>query len=108
MNKYLLIESRDAFDSTDADTWCEVAVQLKDAGHDVALFLVQNAVLQARAKAAGSRLGRMRAAGIDVYADEFSLRERGIATDRLAEGVAPAPIDVVIDQLCDSCKVIWH
>ena len=106
MNKYLLIESRDAFDSTDADTWCEVAVQLKDAGHDVALFLVQNAVLQARAKAAGSRLGRMRAAGIDVYADEFSLRERGIQD--AAPHAVRAPIRLVIDRMCAGWSPVWH
>ena len=106
MNKYLLIESRDAFDSTDADTWCEVAVQLKAAGHEVALFLVQNGVLQARAKAPPSRLGRMRAAGIDVYADEFSLRERGIQDP--APHAVRAPIRLVIDRMCAGWSPVWH
>lgn len=38
-------------------------------------------------------------AGVRVLADEFSLRERGISPRRLADGVAAASLDVVIDGL---------
>jgi sulfur relay (sulfurtransferase) complex TusBCD TusD component (DsrE family) len=51
MRGYLLIESRDPFESTGAARTCELAIQLRAAGHDVALFLVQNGVLAVRSGA---------------------------------------------------------
>ena len=44
---------------------------------------------------------------VTVLADEFSLRERGIAGG-LTEGVASAPLDTVVDQLADGAKALWH
>jgi hypothetical protein len=41
-------------------------------------------------------------------ADEFSLSERGIHGERLVDGVRTAPLDVVIDQLADGRKAMWH
>ena len=77
MNRYLLIESRDPFESVDATRWCELAAELKRAGHEVALFLVQNGVFPVRREP--TRRDRARPeAGVEVFADEFSLRERGI------------------------------
>jgi hypothetical protein len=42
-----------------------------------------------------------------VLADDFSLRERGIAPEGLVSGVSSAPLDVVVDQLADGRKAIW-
>jgi predicted peroxiredoxin len=47
-------------------------------------------------------------AGVEVLADEFSLRERGIAAGKLAEGVRSAPLSIVIDQLAEGRKALWH
>ena len=47
-------------------------------------------------------------AGVRVLADSFSLKERGIDENRLAPGVAAAPLDVVLDALAEGAKVIWH
>jgi len=44
--------------------------------------------------------------GVTVLADDFSLQERGIT--KLAEGVAAAPIDVVVDHLAAGDKTLWH
>ena len=41
-------------------------------------------------------------------ADDFSLRERGISEDKLQSGVKASAIDVVIDELGDGAKVVWH
>ena len=46
--------------------------------------------------------------GIDVYVVAEDLAERGIAADRLATGVQPAPLDIVVDQLADGAKALWH
>jgi predicted peroxiredoxin len=110
MAKYLLIESRDPFDSNDTRFCCDLAQQLAAANNEVTLFLVQNGVLPARAGAiAGAGdLARAAGAGVRVLADSFSLKERGIEEGRLAAGVAAAPLDVVLDALAEGTKVIWH
>jgi hypothetical protein len=47
-------------------------------------------------------------AGVTILADDFSLRERGIAADALVQGVRAAALDVVIDGMADGAKTIWH
>ena len=107
MGKYLLIESSDPFAAGDGDYYYGLAKDLATAGNTVTLFLVQNGVLAARAGARSTALAKV-AGGVSVLADDFSLRERGIAADGLIEGVAPAPLDTVIDYLADGAKVVWH
>jgi sulfur relay (sulfurtransferase) complex TusBCD TusD component (DsrE family) len=108
MTRYLLIESRDPFDSNDVRFCCELAHQLAAAKNEVTLFLVQNGVLPARSGARSDDLVKLAGAGVRVLADSFSLRERGIDESRLAAGVAAAPLDVVVDALAEGTKVIWH
>lgn len=107
MGKYLLIESRDPFEAKDSFNYCELAAALAERG-EVTLFLVQNGVFPARRCRESQRLTDLAKAGIRVLADDFSLRERGIRNDRLAEGVEPAGLDVVIDQLAEGRKALWH
>jgi len=108
MAKYLLIESRDPFESNDVGYFYDLAKALAADGNDVTLFLVQNGVFAARPSARSEMVNEVTAAGVTVLADEFSLRERGIRPDRLVAGVQPAPIDVVIDRLAEGCKALWH
>ena len=107
MAEYLLIESRDPFESNDVGHYQDLAKGLVDAGHRVTLFLVQNAVLIARSSTrASAAISALARAGVTVLADDFSLKERGIV--RLANGVASAPIDVVVDRLEAGDKAMWH
>lgn len=108
MSNYCLIESRDPFDSADAASCQRMAAELARAGHHVQLFLVQNGVLSARRGAQGTGLGTLTAAGVEILADEFSLRERGIASDALATGVHAAPLDTVLKALTSGAKTLWH
>ena len=108
MAQYILIESRDPFDSNDVGNFYGLAEGLVKAGNQVTLFLVQNGVLPARPSSGSAALSGLAGAGVEVLADEFSLRERGIATDRLASGVTSAALDVVVDQLAEGRKAIWH
>jgi sulfur relay (sulfurtransferase) complex TusBCD TusD component (DsrE family) len=108
MPRYLLIESRDPFDSNDTRFCCDLAQQLAAANNEVTLFLVQNAVLPTRPGARSGDLSRLADAGVRVLADAFSLKERGIEEQRLATGVAAASLDVVMDALAEGAKVIWH
>lgn len=108
MAKYLLIESRDPFDANDVAHFYDLAEGLARKGNAVTLFLVQNGVLPARPGTRSAALGELAAAGVEVLADDFSLRERGIAADGLAHGVTAAPLDVVIDGLAEGRKTLWH
>ncbi|MFQ5786017.1 MAG: sulfur reduction protein DsrE [Alphaproteobacteria bacterium] len=108
MADYLLIESRDPFESNDVANFYDLAEGLVREGNAVTLFLVQNGVTAARPGARSAALSSVAGAGVEVLADEFSLRERGIRADGLASGVNAAPLDVVIDQLAEGRKALWH
>ena len=108
MARYLLIESRDPFDSGDTRFCCDLATQLAAARHEVTLFLVQNGVLPARSGTRSDALERLSGAGVRVLADSFSLRERGIDDNRLAAGIAVAELEIVIDALAEGARVLWH
>ena len=108
MAKYLLIESRDPFSANDVGQFFELASGLVKEGNEVTLFLVQNGVLPARKSGESQALTRLSEAGVEVLADDFSLRERGITSDRIATGIKAAKLDVVIDQLAEGRKALWH
>ena len=108
MAKYLLIESRDPFDNRVVARQYDLAVNLAREGNEVTLFLVQNGVLPARLGNLSGLLTNTAKAGVAILADDFSLRERGIPASRLAEGVNAAPLSIVIDQLAEGRRAIWH
>ncbi len=108
MDKYMLIESRDPFDSNDVAFCYELAIGLAKAGNEVTLLLVQNGVLPARRGAKTDGLAAVLEAGVKVLADDFSLAERGIEASRLAAGIASTPLDVVIDHMAAGHKTLWH
>src|SRR5262245_64191277 len=99
MSKYLLIASRDPFESGDVGHYYDLATQLVKSGNEVTVFLVQNGVLPARRGPRSAALSSLATAGVEVLADDFSLKERGITADQLATGVKSSPLDTVIDQL---------
>ena len=106
MTQYLLIESRDPFESNDVSYYYDLARGLAESGNQVTLLLVQNGVLSARPSAHSAALSALARSGVTVLADDFSLQERGIA--KLAEGVAATSIDVVVDHLAAGHKTLWH
>jgi hypothetical protein len=106
MTKYLLIESRDPFESNDVGYYCELARGLLEANNEVTVLLVQNAVLAARPSANAPALRALVKAGVTVLADAFSLEERGIT--KVLDGVKSTSIDVVADHLEAGHKTLWH
>ena len=107
MSRYVFIESRDPFESRDTQFVEETAISVKERGHDVTVFLVQNGVLAARA---GVRhLGRLADAGVILLADDLSLRERGIKAEELAPSVRESGIEALVDALVqENTKALWH
>ena len=109
MSKYIFIETRDPFESRDTQFVETTATALKQSGHEVTVFLVQNGVLATRRNAADSYLSRLTAAGVNLLADDFSLCERGIQSAELQPGVQSSSIETLVDALLQSnTKAIWH
>ena len=107
MSRYVFIESRDPFESRDTRYIEETAVEVKERGHEVTVFLVQNGVFAARTSA--RRLGRLTDAGVSVLADDVSLRERGITNEELAPSVRESGIGALVDAIVqENTKAIWH
>jgi len=107
--RYVLIESRDPFDS--ADTWfvADTATALRARGRAVTVFLVQNGVLASRAGVRLSHVPRLAEAGVTVLADDFSLRERGIERCERTGGAQEAPIERLVDLVMRPGAItIWH
>ncbi len=106
MAEYLLIESRDPFESNDVGYYYDLARGLLEAGNQVTLLLVQNAVLAARPSAQAPGLRALAGSGVKILADDFALKQRGIT--KLLDGVQVVPIDVVVDHLEAGHKTLWH
>ena len=107
MTAYIFIESRDPFESRDTEFVEETAITVKERGHNVTVFLVQNAVFAARKNT--HRLERLAEAGVTLLADDFSLRERGIQADELAQGIHESGIDTLVAAIAQAnTKAIWH
>lgn len=105
----LFIESRSHFGGAHVPFAAAIACELAGRqGGRVDMLLVQNGALGARGGAQSPQLDALAAAGVGLYADEFSLRERGIAVERLRPDVKPVPLDIVIDRLLEGWRVVWH
>jgi intracellular sulfur oxidation DsrE/DsrF family protein len=108
MKSYLFIESEGAFDAASAPAFLTLARDLAREGSKVEILLVQNGVMPARAGAKADGLSAAIQAGVTVWADEFSMRERALPRGGLAAGVQPAAIGMVADRMADGWNVIWH
>ena len=109
MSNYVLIESRDPFESPDTSFLADTAVSLKKRGNNVTVFLVQNGVLTTRKQARKSNLPQLIESGVTVLADDFSMRERGIQSDECHTAVRISSIDQLVDLVVqENTKAVWH
>lgn len=108
MKHYLLIESRGIFEAESSQRFLALARGLAAQSAKVEIMLVQNGVMSARAGAKAEALSAAIKAGIPVWADDFSMRERALAPKDLVAGVKQAAIGTVVDRMADGWNVIWH
>jgi len=108
MANYLFISSRDPYESPDSESFIKLVESIQARHHSTTVFLVQNGVLSARSGARHSEIiQRLARAGVTVIADRFSLRERAVG--KLADGVAVADIDRLVDLMIEpDTKTIWQ
>jgi hypothetical protein len=109
MTNYLFIEARDPFASRDTEFLERTAIALKQRGHGVTVFLVQNGVLAVRENGPDVYLSRLAAAGVTLLADDFSLCERGIPATESHPSIQPAGMGTLVDALLEeNTRAIWH
>ncbi len=108
MKQYLIIETRDPIECRDVDAMASLAADLARSGASASVLLTDNGVFAARIGAATDALDVLSSAGVGVFADNFSLSERGIESASLAPGVRPATVDLVIDRLLEGASVMWR
>lgn len=108
MSQYLFIQSQDPFTETRTQQQYQLIGQLHEAGHQVAVVLVQNGVVPARRGARSEAFDRLLATGVTVHADSFSLRQRELDDGALKDRVGTCEPHLVIDALLAGHKVIWH
>lgn len=108
MSKYLLIESRDPFESADSGFFAELAEGLRGRGSETTVFLVQNGAFLARKGAKhGDRIGRLLQQKVRVMADQFALKERAITN--VADGVEAIDMGRFVQLLLEpGVKALWH
>jgi len=108
MSHYLFVQSQDTFTETRAAGQYQLAGQLREAGHDVTLVLVQNGVTPARRHAQCRHFDQLLQQGVHVIADDFSLRQREIDSSDLKDSVTVGTVEAVIDAMLAGHKVIWN
>ena len=110
MTKYLLIESRDPFESRESENFLEMVGRFAENGDQVVLFLIQNGVFALRK---GSMFtGKMKEllkSKVQILADSFSLEERSIQERERLEQVTLSNVDEILELLFEpGTKTIWH
>jgi predicted peroxiredoxin len=108
MQRYLIVETRDAGETRDADWLARLAGDLERAGADAALLLADNGVFAARAGAEAEGLRTALQAGCKVLAERYALAERGIRESDLAKGVAAVDLSAVLDAMEAGAVVVWR
>src|SRR3954469_10740706 len=99
MAGYVFIAARDPWESAEGLRVFELAGSLAESRDAVTVYLTENGALAARAGAGERFLSPLIDAGVKVLVDPFALQERGIARDRMVEGVVAAPIEQLVDLL---------
>lgn len=106
MRSYLFIESRGAHESPDVPALYDLGGRLRDAGHRVDVFLVQNGVL---ALGRSGPVEDLLARGVHVWADEYSIAARGLDGTRRPAGVRLGGMPDLVRLLMSADTVpVWH
>lgn len=112
MARYLIVESRDPFESRDVGFVLQNARELGERGNQVVLYLIENGVFFARREADQAYVKALKdlaEGGVEILAEDISLRQRGIPEAALNRGVRSSNMDEFVDLLMEKTdKVYWH
>ena len=107
MRQLLIIETRDAADHKDPAHIVELAIGMSRSGVPTTIFLAENGAFNAR-DAGDRRLEASISDGVRVAVDRFALEERAINPESLADGIAVADVELIVDRLADGACVMWR
>lgn len=108
MSDFLFIQSQDPFTETRTKQQFQLAQDLQQAGSNVTVLLVQNAVVPARKTAHAPSFDALLKSGVTVKADTLALAQREISHEHLKPGISTSELDLAIDTLLAGHKVIWN
>ena len=106
MRRYLLIETKGVWAGPGCSRFCDDALALSLAGHDVSLTLLADGVTAA-VPGALHRLAEFPRGA--VLAERLSLAARAMTAGELAPQVEVTELDAVARRLLEpDVKVVWH
>ncbi len=104
---FLVVNTTDPIAGAGGDA-SALALRLSKSGKRTGVFLVQNGVVPARRGARWDLREDLVGAGVTIQADGFSLRERGVGPDALADGIEETDLDPILDALADGTRILWN
>lgn len=108
MAEYLLVESQGRYAGPGSRDFLQDAVRLAEFGHTVTVLLIENGVADGIGSVSDP-LGRLIDAGVQVWADSFSLEQRAVVAAVLRPGVRPVEMDEVAEHLLrPGVQGVWH
>lgn len=108
MSEFLFIQSQDPFTEKRVAGQYDLAICLATLGNKVSVLLVQNGVAPARQGAKCRAFSELIDSPVVVLAEDFSLRQREIETEHLKHGVQVSELNIIVDAMLSSHKVIWN
>jgi predicted peroxiredoxin len=110
MSKYLMIESRDPFESRESEYFLEMVGRIAETGDQVTLFFIQNGVLALRKGSLFTgKVRELANRNVRIHADLFSLEERAIQEKDRIEQMKLSNLEEILALLFEpGTKTIWH
>ena len=100
MSSLLYIVRRSPFMYSDLERASELALIQKEAGNDVGMVLIQDAVLITKKSEKSKMLEEIMANGINIYAMDADCKARGLS-EMVVEGVKKVSYEEFIDLLME-------
>ena len=106
MSRYLLIQAFDPQECEAVTPLHELASDLVQEGNEVAILLVDRGVLTPRSVSGVAALARAERAGIEVLAEESSMRAHGVTASEFPHGVDVVSDGTIADRITAAHRVI--
>jgi len=108
MAKHILIEPAFPHERRTVDLFYDLAAELTAEGEEVTLFLIGDGADPLRGGPYRDRLRFLAEIGIDVRIDETALKNLGIESSDLPEGVSKANLEDLARLLLNGGRAVWH
>ncbi|ACE84594.1 DsrE family protein [Cellvibrio japonicus] len=107
MQRYFFVTTQDPFTNSSANDYFIHITKLSQQGNGVSVFLVQNGITPAIKNAHLPCFDELLASAITIYADIFSLQQRGIKATELKQNIQSTDLHAIIHARLNGDDVIW-